>query len=314
MVRGIASLLLLVLVQAPVERQVVREVAITFDDLPVASVIDREGTTWSAVTEDLLGALSRHKVPATGFVNEQKVVRAGKPEPALTGLLNRWLLAGMDLGNHGYSHLDFHSADVEVFQRDILRGEELTRPLLKGAGKQLQFFRHPFLHTGRTLEARRALERFLSAHGYRVAPVTIDNYDYVFAAAYERTSDAAFRARLADEYLRYIEAVVAYYEQQSVAIVGREIRQILLLHANTLNAKAFDGLAGMLSARGYRFVSLEQALSDPAYSLADTYVGPSGMTWLHRWALSQGKRGAIFAGEPRVPDWVEQAALPQTKG
>jgi peptidoglycan/xylan/chitin deacetylase (PgdA/CDA1 family) len=313
-VRLIASLLLLALVQGAAERQAAREVAITFDDLPVASVVDREGNTWRDVTDGLLAALSRHKVPATGFVNEQKLVRAGKPDAALIELLERWLRAGMDLGNHSYSHLDFHSADVEVFQRDVLRGEALTRPLLTSAGKSLQFFRHPFLHTGRTLEARRALERFLSDHGYRVAPVTIDNYDYVFAAAYERTADASLRAKLTDEYIRYITAVVAYYEQQSMAIAGREIRQILLLHANALNARAFDDLAGMLRDRGYQFVPLERALTDPAYSLSDTYIGPGGITWLHRWALSQGKRGAIFAGEPRVPEWVEQAALSLTKG
>ena len=57
--------------------------------------------------------------------------------------------------------------------------------------------------------------------------------------------------------------------------------------------------------RGYAFVRLEQALEDPAYASADTYTGPAGITWLHRWAMTQGKRGAIFAGEPTVPDWVQ---------
>lgn len=55
---------------------------------------------------------------------------------------------------------------------------------------------------------------------------------------------------------------------------------------------------------GYEFVSLEAALEDPAYASADDYFGPSGITWLHRWALTQGKRGAFFAGEPEVPEWI----------
>ena len=105
-----------------------------------------------------------------------------------------------------------------------------------------------------------------------------------------------------------MEAVTAYYERQSTAIVGREVRQTLLIHASALNAAAFDRLASMLRARGYRFVTLDRALEDPAYKHRDDYYGPGGITWLHRWALTDGKRGTFFAGEPPVPDWIDQAA------
>jgi peptidoglycan/xylan/chitin deacetylase (PgdA/CDA1 family) len=313
-VRLVAALALVVTVQSSAGNTAAREMAITFDDLPIASVVDRDGVGWSRITDDLLAALTRHNVPAIGFVNEQKLERGGREDRARTELLERWLRAGMELGNHSYSHLDFHAADVEIFQRDVLRGETRTRELTRKAGKPLRFFRHPFLHTGRTLQARRALETFLSDHGYRIAPVTIDNYDYVFAAAYERAPDEKARADIASRYLEYIGEVVFYYERQSTAIVGREIRQILLLHANALNARVFSELASMLRDRGYSFVTLEHALEDSAYESSDTYVGTGGITWLHRWALSQGKRGAIFAGEPRVPDWIEQAAIPPGKG
>ena len=66
-----------------------------------------------------------------------------------------------------------------------------------------------------------------------------------------------------------------------------------------------DGIGfSQLTARGYRFVSLQHALQDPAYTRRDEYVGPAGITWLHRWALTEGKKGAFFAGEPVVPEWV----------
>jgi peptidoglycan/xylan/chitin deacetylase (PgdA/CDA1 family) len=309
-VRLIAVLVALLALQGPPGR----EVAITFDDLPVASAVDREGAGWARVTADLLAAIGRHKVPAIGFVNEQRLERGGAVDAARVELLRAWVAAGLELGNHTYSHLDFHSSFVEDFQRDVAKGDVVTRRLLAEAGKPLRFFRHPFLHTGRTLAARRALERFLGARGYRVAPVTIDNYDYVFGAAFERADDDHARESIAAEYLRYMTAVVAYYEQQSTAIVGREIRQVLLLHANALNARSFDALASMLAARGYSFVPIERALQDEAYASPDTFVGPGGITWLHRWALTQGKRGGFFAGEPTVPAWIEQAALPAAKG
>jgi hypothetical protein len=105
-----------------------------------------------------------------------------------------------------------------------------------------------------------------------------------------------------------MEACVEYYEQQSVGIVGREIAQTLLLHANALNAATFEALIDRLRTRGYRFVPLSDALKDPAYASKDEFIGPGGITWLHRWALTEGKRGGIFAGEPVVPDWVQKAS------
>ena len=85
-------------------------------------------------------------------------------------------------------------------------------------------------------------------------------------------------------------------------------RRVALLQA-WLDA-GLETLVGRLRERGYRFITLREALEDPAYASADTYVGPAGITWLHRWALTQGRRGALFAGEPEVPEWIRRAAQP----
>ena len=114
--------------------------------------------------------------------------------------------------------------------------------------------------------------------------------------------------RIATVYIDYMDRVFAYYEAQSTAIVGREIPQVLLMHANLLNADRFDDLARMITRRGYTFAKLDEVLEDAVYRSADAYVGPAGMTWLHRWALTRGLRGAIFAGEPEVPADIEAAA------
>ena len=286
-------------------RQEGRSVAITFDDLPALAQGDRSVATYERITDGLLRALAEHRVPAIGFVNEEKLLTEGRVDPRRVATLRRWVDAGLELGNHAYPHPDFHTTPVDAYIADVARGDSVTRLVMQAAGRQPRFFRHPFLHTGRTLEDRRRFETFLAERGYRVAPVTIDNYDYLFAAAYDLAPDAATRGRVADEYIRYMEAVTAYYEQQSVAIVGREIPQVLLLHANNINAEHFGRLAEMYRRRGYAFVPLEQALADSAYASADSYIGPAGITWLHRWALTAGKRGAIFAGEPEVPDWVQ---------
>ena len=290
----------------PPQTQVLkRQVCFTIDDLPWVSAAPIDHDAVAKQTRALLAGLVAHKIPAIGFVNEQKLAPEGNVDPRRVQLLQQWLDAGIELGNHTFSHLDLHTTPLLEFQQDIVRGEAVTSKLLAASGKRLRYFRHPMLHTGGTLETKRGLETFLAARGYRVAPVTIDNYDYVFARAYDRASGKE-KTRILSTYLDYMTAIVAYYEQQSQVIVGREIRQTLLLHANALNADAVGSLARMFQRRGYEFISLDQALEDPAYKLEDTYTGQAGMTWLHRWAITQGKNG-IFAGEPTVPEWIERA-------
>jgi peptidoglycan/xylan/chitin deacetylase (PgdA/CDA1 family) len=306
-VRVIVALALTLLLGAPLQVPA-REVVITIDDLPIGGTVNFSVADWERITSELVSALKRNAIPAIGFVNEWKLQHDGVVEPRRVAVLRKWLEAGLELGNHSFSHLDLHATPLDTFEKDVLRGERVTRALLAEAGRKLEFFRHPFLHTGRTLETKHAFELFLKEHGYRVAPVTIDNYDYVFANAFDRTKDIALRRTIADAYLEYMTDVVAFYERQSTAIMGREMRQVLLLHATALNANTMDALARMFKTRGYTFIRLERALEDPAYESADTYIGPGGITWLHRWALTNGKRGPFFAGEPIVPDWIEKAA------
>jgi peptidoglycan/xylan/chitin deacetylase (PgdA/CDA1 family) len=284
---------------------------VTFDDLPAVAYVVRTDDARERITAALLSAVQRHGVPAIGFVNEGGLVSNDSINGRRVALLRRWIDAGLELGNHTYSHRGLHHSSLGVYLEDIARGDSVTTVLLRPVGRRPRYFRHPFLHSGRDLETRQTVEQFLADRGYRIAPVTIDNSDYIFASAYERAiarADTIARHRIATAYLSYMEAVFAYYEQQSVALLGRELPQILLLHANLLNADHFDALAGMIARRGYTFVSLDRALADPAYRSNDSYTGPSGISWLHRWALTQGKRGSFFAGEPTVPDDIVKAA------
>ena len=291
-----------------------RLMAITIDDLPTASVLGEDLPRAEKTTRDLLASIGRAGVPAIGFVNGRKLETNATVDPRRVALLQRWLDAGLELGNHSYSHLDLHLTDVAVFEADVARGEQVTRRLVEATGGQFRFFRHPFLHTGRSREVRERFQAFLGSRGYLVAPVTIDNYDYVFAAAYDRAlaaGDTDLAARLRGEYVSYMDAVVAYYEQQAPAIVGRDMTHTLLTHAHALNAATFDLLIAKLRGRGYRFITLAQALADPAYASRDEYFGPAGISWLHRWGLTNGYKGATFAGEPVVPKWVSGAAEPR---
>jgi len=98
---------------------------------------------------------------------------------------------------------------------------------------------------------------------------------------------------------------VAYFERQSQSLLGREIAQVWLLQANELDAAVLPALVAGVQARGYRVVSLAQALDDAAYLRgAEGYDGAYGPSWLHRWAMGEGRGRDFFAGEPETPAWV----------
>jgi peptidoglycan/xylan/chitin deacetylase (PgdA/CDA1 family) len=287
-----------------------RAVAVTIDDLPVISV-RRDLATKTAITRKLLKAIKANRVPAIGFVNENMLMSNGQRDARRVALLQMWIDANLELGNHTFSHPDLHRIPLDKFKEDVIRGEEVTKELLKAKGRELRYFRHPFLHAGNSLEIRRDFESFLRDRGYRIAPVTIDNSEWIFARAYDNAlarGDKAQAKRVAASYIPYMEEKFAYFEQQSMALFGYEMKQVLLIHSNALNADYFDELARMIKKRGYEFITLDEALTDKAYTSPDTYAGPAGITWIHRWAITAGKGKDFFKGEPRTPAFVMKEA------
>jgi peptidoglycan/xylan/chitin deacetylase (PgdA/CDA1 family) len=281
---------------------------VTFDDLPAVHMPPSESCDLEALeemTERLLGKVTANQVPAVGLVVESRLCDELRAQH-LASLLERWLNAGLELGNHSFSHFDLNRTPPEQYQQDILRGARTTARLLSDRGKELRYFRYPFLHTGGDPESKRAVESFLTEQSYTNAPVTIDNQEWIFAAVYARAKDrgdAATAKKVSDAYIPYLETMFEYYEKLSITVFEREIRQVLLLHANPLNADTFDALAEMMTGRGYSFVSLEKALADDAYRSPDTYVGSQGLSWLRRWAQA---KGINVADEPREPAWLAE--------
>jgi hypothetical protein len=219
--------------------------------------------------------------------------------------------SGLELGNHTFSHPDYNSVTLKEYTQDILKGEVITKEILKRKGAKLTYFRHPFLHVGNSKEKSDSLTLFLTRQGYTVAPVTIDNEDYLFALAYQRASkkmDLNLMKQIKDDYINYMEKKLKYFEQQSNHLFGRDIKHILLLHASLLNADAMDSLAVMFQRNGYEFITLAEALQDEAYRTPITKYGNWGISWVDRWALSQGKKGDFFKDDPSTPDYIKKLA------
>lgn len=294
--------LFVVVVAVNLSAQETREIAVTIDDLPLNGQ-QFEAARLREMTGNFLSGLKKHQIPAVGFVNESLLYMPRETD-ARIAILKSWADAGVELGNHTFSHLGFRNASLADYEDDFIRGEAVTKMLLKPKGLKPRYFRHPFLQMGANLETEKSFEDFIARRGYKIAPITVDTMDWMFLAAYAKARDAKDKPmmkRVADEYLKYVGIKFDYCERISGELFGRPIRHILLLHANELNADNFDALVNVIKGKGYRFITLERALEDGAYRFPDKYSPTSD--WLSMWKLSSEKK---FDAPPQPPEFIQK--------
>jgi len=247
-------------------------IAITIDDLPwVGLAPGGEETT----TERLLATLAEHDVTATGFVVCDQI--GSRKE-----VLKQWVAAGMELGNHTAAHRDINTTDLDTWLDDVRR---CAAELYEYTGKAGGYFRYPFLHQGSTRAVRDSVVRALASWGYKQAHVTVDNSEWVLARAYGgaiEEGDALLQQEIATYYIQHLLDATRHFREVAHSRYGREVDQVLLLHANALAADHLGSVLEMLDVAGFEFIDLETALMDPVYDLPDGYVGPRGLSWLYR--------------------------------
>ena len=253
------------------------------------------------MTDKILSVVKKERLPVFGFVNEGLLYAAGETD-ARIAVLKMWNDAGVELGNHTFSHLGFKDAPLEAFEDDFVRGEAVTNLLVKP--KKVRYFRHPFLQMGATRELEDAFEKFIGERGYKAVPVTIDPMDWMFLAAYAKAlneKDKNLQKRVSGDFLKFAALRIDAAEKKADGLFGRQIRHILLIHANELTADNFEALVKIFRDKGYRFETVEDALKDPAYRFPDKYLPTSD--WLTHWAFSEGKNFE----SPSPPEYIQQA-------
>ena len=281
--------------------QPVHQASLTFDDFPGGEALACQ----VAICSRIRNALKARGIPAVAFVNEGTIYVKGEVDSRI-GILRDWLEAGLELGNHTFSHVGIDNVSLSQYEEDVIRGETVTRMLMGEKGRRLRYFRHTQLRTGPTTEYREGLDAFLRKRGYTVAPVTVDTQDYMFASVYAdaiHRGDTALQGRVRDAYRAYVQENFSFHERLGVEVLGREVRHVVLLHVNHLNADLIDELLTMLEERHYSFVSLEEALLDPAYARPELTTR-KGWSWIQRWILAEGGEARP---EPREPAWVTEA-------
>jgi len=109
--------------------------------------------------------------------------------------------------------------------------------------------------------------------------------------------------RLRKDYLANLDRAVDTFETMSNEMFGRQVSHILNVHASRLNADMLDKMLSKLEQCGDKFITLEEALQDPAHQQPAGSSGKYDMSWLARWARMAKKRLSVY-GQPDSEEWI----------
>ena len=270
-------------------------VALTFDDLPAAGGFP-DGETRTAILGRLAGELiSAHLKGVYGFVNAVDL----DDDPDTQDALRDWVVAGMNVGNHTWSHPSLNDVTAEGFEREIARDEPDLR---KYAGsRDWHWFRYPNLEEGDTLAKRVAVRKWLREHRYRIAEVTLTIQDDDWSDPYNRCvvrhEDAGI-AWLTQSYLANAEEFIQLGREEEQIAFGHEIPNVLLLHATDFTTIMLPKLLALLREDGFRFAPLKKVERNPAYAL-DPHAGlKEGGPLPNQFLNSRHLRYPPFTPEP----------------
>lgn len=268
----------------------IKHVAVTLDNMPVAgkevNLMWTQGFNFAGAK-----ALKEAKIPLVGFVNEKNVI-SPKEKDIRTAILGTWIDAGAELGNGTFSDIPIgKSAGVQWFEDDAMYGGRIIKELIRNYGDTLRYFRFP----GMDLSAVSAQEltrvgSFLKNRGYIPVTATIRFEDEYFNTPYINSKierDTMLVRYIGERYLDYFKSTLDYYERLSQDNFSRQITHILSLRCSEINNDFFGYLMYILWQKGYRFVTLEEALADPLYKkhLPEPYKG--GFFWDYATGVSK---------------------------
>lgn len=276
-----------------------KRICITVDDLPGASFprsMESSSHSIMQVNTGIVDVFRQFGCPAVGFVTPQNQDFCGIPVVSgelLERIIDVWLVAGLEVGNHTLTHPHIHEIGVERYIEDVAAAAEILEPILHRYDQELTYFRHPYLRTGHNEAAKKSLAQYLQSHGCTVAPVTAYNEDWAFAQAFARAheqNDQSQKEKITERYLSFTEDSLSFAEALSDKLFGRQIAHITVIHASFFTSLCLEELLNLLRGRGYSFISLADALLDEAYTSKDGYTGLEGPGWLERWSLGMNAK------------------------
>lgn len=219
-----------------------KTISLTIDDLPFVGEYRNFHLTM------LMNTLKEQQVPATGFIIASEV------RDNNWDLLKQFKEAGFGLGNHTFSHANLNRLKSKEYIHEIHQADKLLAAVLT----EPKYFRYPYLAMGTGVKKSKVMH-YLAKHHYEVAPITIDTKDFVFNQRLLSVPEVDRRTYLTELKPFYLDFIL----QQTLKAQERHQHnsQILLIHANLLNAYVLPDIIKLFKQMNYTFIPLEEALA-----------------------------------------------------
>ena len=278
-------------------------VSITIDDVPNSNRFKKDG--YQSV---LLKKLDALEIPIAIFINEGLIYKTDSISKNFE-LLNNWIQKEyITIGNHSFNHPRYSTTGIDSFSNEIMDGESISRQLAKKHKKPLKYFRFPFNDLGKDSIQHSQIKDFLQKKGYIITPFTIESSDWMYNTVYEyylSKKDFKKAQEIGEAYLIKTLEYFDFFETLAKEDYQRTINQIYLCHDNKLNADFLPQLITELKKKEYKFITLENALSDKVYQQKDNYFKKWGISWLYRWEATQNERIKNMRKEPSTETIIE---------
>ena len=271
------------------------EIAISMDDAPMPGtamsramdVADTDVSSGMRRTLTIIRELEAVNAPPVGIF---ALMRNASGKDGMDRL-KKWGKAGHIVANHSYSHHNLRKVSAEKFIKDIKKAHEH----LKHLPNFKPWFRFPYLCEGNKSK-RRAVVKALSSMNYREGYVTACNHDYRLNYLVLRAFKQGKRIdydKVRDIYLETIWDGIVFSDKMSRKIIGRRVKQVLLLHANDMAALYIGDLIKFIRSKGWKVISIEEAYKDP---IANVTVTNASMAQSGRLAVIAKDKGLLPKG------------------
>ncbi|ARB93595.1 polysaccharide deacetylase [Legionella longbeachae] len=258
-------------------------ISITIDDLPFV------GEYRNFHLNMMIETMTKEEVPATGFIIASEV-RKNNWE-----ILRKFRDAGFGLGNHTLNHANLNKMETKEYIREIQKADNILLPVLT----EPKYFRYPYLAMS-SGKKKEDILCYLAQKNYQVAPITIDSKDFVFNQRLLSVSEINRRTYLEELkpfYLDFIWQQTLRAEEHNQFHHNNAQAQILLIHANLLNAYVLPDIIHLYKQKGYEFVSLENALK--------TFKFPTQCARTQVLARIQTKQQQHISSDKNIKTFVE---------
>lgn len=283
-----------------------KKIAVGFVSIPPVDRTTNAPQDSDATARLLIEKLKSHKIPAIGFLQGGMISDGEKLFPARANIARLWRDAGFEIGIGNFKHIWFYDTPYNEYIAGVEKNESVAKKLLAEKNIPLRYFSYPYLNTGKNADERNRFEAWLKTRGIVPVKYTIDNQEWMYSYAYDMArndNDVNTMNTIRGEFLDYMAKMFDHYEAYSSEMFGRDIAQTLVLTPSRLVTNSADDLFGMIEKRGYKFVSMDEALKDEAYATPESFYGNSGISWFERWQLAKGKK---LLDEPNVDADVQK--------